>query len=100
MFLLSSIVLVWACVYCAKQLRRGSGKQVNTVYTAPGKLACITALEMLQAQRDELNEQLDTINSYLDAAPPEKERLRWIKERTRVYGQLAAVEQKIHKLTH
>lgn len=55
-------------------------------------------LEALQAQRDELQQQLDLINGALDAAPPEKERLRWLKERTRAYGQMATVESKISKL--
>ncbi len=60
-----------------------------------GKLA---TLEALRAQRDELNEQLEIINAALDAAPPEKKRLKWMKERSRVYGQLATVENKITKL--
>lgn len=60
-----------------------------------GKLA---TLEALQAQRDELNEQLEIINAALDAAPPEARRMKWMKERSRVYGQLATVESKISKL--
>ena len=58
----------------------------------------LATLEALQAQRGELQQQLDLINGVLDAAPPEKERLRWLKERTRAYGQLATVENKISKL--
>lgn len=58
----------------------------------------LATLSALQAQRDELQQQLDLINGALDAAPPEKERLRWLKERTRAYGQLATVETKISKL--
>ena len=58
----------------------------------------LATLAALQAQRGELQQQLDLINGALDAAPPEKERLRWLKERTRVYGQLATVESKISKL--
>ncbi len=58
----------------------------------------LATLAALQAQRDELQQQLDLINGALDAAPPEKERLRWLKERTRAYGQMATVEAKISKL--
>lgn len=58
----------------------------------------LATLAALQAQRDELRQQLDLINGALDAAPPEKERLRWLKERTRAYGQMATVEAKISKL--
>lgn len=58
----------------------------------------LATLAALQSQRDELQQQLDLINGALDAAPPEKERLRWLKERTRAYGQLATVEAKISKL--
>lgn len=60
-----------------------------------GKLA---TLEALQSQRCELTEQLEIINAALDAAPPEAKRLKWMKERSRVYGQLATVESKISKL--
>ena len=58
----------------------------------------LAALEALQAQRDELEDQLDLINAALDAAPPEAKRLRWMKERSRVYGQLATCERKISAL--
>lgn len=58
----------------------------------------LATLAALQAQRDELQQQLELINGALDAAPPEKERLRWLKERTRAYGQMATVESKISKL--
>lgn len=58
----------------------------------------LATLAALQAQRDELRQQLDLINGALDAAPPKKERLRWLKERTRAYGQMATVESKISKL--
>lgn len=58
----------------------------------------LATLAALQSQRSELQQQLDLINGALDAAPPEKERLRWLKERTRAYGQLATVESKISKL--
>lgn len=58
----------------------------------------LAALEALQAQRDELEDQLDLINAALDAAPPEEKRMKWMKERSRVYGQLAACESKISRL--
>lgn len=58
----------------------------------------LATLDALQAQRDELNEQLEIINAALDGAPPEAQRMRWMKERSRVYGQLATVESKISKL--
>lgn len=58
----------------------------------------LATLEALQSQRDELNEQLEIINAALDGAPPEAQRMKWLKERSRVYGQLATVENKITKL--
>lgn len=58
----------------------------------------LATLDALQRQRDELAEQLEIINTALDAAPPEAKRLKWLKERSRVYGQLATVESKISKL--
>lgn len=59
---------------------------------------CAAVLDALNAQRDELQQQLDIISGALDNAPPERERMKWLKERTRVYGQLASVEAKIQKL--
>lgn len=59
---------------------------------------CAAVLDALNAQRDELHQQLDIISGALDNAPPERERMKWLKERTRVYGQLASVEAKIQKL--
>lgn len=59
---------------------------------------CAAILDALNAQRDELHQQLDIISGALDNAPPERERMKWLKERTRVYGQLASVEAKIQKL--
>lgn len=59
---------------------------------------CAAILDALNAQRDELHQQLDIISGALDNAPPERKRMKWLKERTRVYGQLAGVEAKIQKL--
>lgn len=61
---------------------------------------CTAILDALNAQRDELHQQLDIISGALDNAPPERERMKWLKERMRVYGQLATVEAKISRLTN
>lgn len=72
-----------------KQDPRGQPDKIQT---------SLATLDALQCQREELTQQLELINNSLDNAPPEKERLKWLKERTRVYSQLASVEIKINKL--
>lgn len=99
------LFLAFLVLFC-KSIKRGAAvarsrakarHTAGTVTAAPRNLA---TLEALQAQRDELTEQLEIINTVLDAVPPEAKRLRWMKERSRVYGQLATVESKIYKLIH
>lgn len=60
-----------------------------------GKLA---SLEYLQEQRDILTDLLENIEFQLSMCPPEKQREKLLKDKARIYGQLATVESKISKL--
>lgn len=66
-----------------------------TVKPKPDNVAAMAACE---AQISELLEQLETIAAILDNAPPERERLRWMKERARIYGQIATAEARKTRL--
>lgn len=60
-----------------------------------GKLA---SLEYLQEQRDILTDLLENTEFQLSMCPPEKQREKLLKDKARIYGQLATVENKIAKL--
>ena len=60
-----------------------------------GKLA---SLEYLQEQRDILTDLLENTEFQLSMCPPEKQREKLLKDKARIYGQLATVESKISKL--
>lgn len=100
MAIIMLVIFFWAISAAVKAGKRKTRRVPATAtYTTPPEISSkLAVLEAFQAQRAELNEQLDVINAVLDAAPPEKERLRWMKERTRVYGQLATCESKISRL--
>lgn len=60
-----------------------------------GKLA---SMECLQEQRDILTDLLENTEFQLSMCPPEKQREKLLKDKARIYGQLATVESKITKL--
>lgn len=101
-------IFLWLIVKACKAVfRRGKRRTQSkrSKATAPAPAASkvsrsLAALEVLQAQRDELQDQLDLVNAALDAAPPEDKRIKWMKERTRIYGQLATCESKISRLCY
>ncbi len=92
------LYLICKAARAAIRTARTTARATPTTATANPVTRNLATLEALQAQRDELAEQLEIINAALDAAPPEAKRLKWMKERSRVYGQLATVESKITKL--
>lgn len=92
------LFLVCKGIKTAARTARTRTRATPTTATTNPVTRNLATLEALQAQRDELTEQLEIINAALDAAPPEAQRMRWMKERSRVYGQLATVESKISKL--
>ena len=93
------IVFILAIRAAVKAGKRSSRRAAWDAPPVPAKQAPprLAVLDALQNQRDELQNQLEIIDAALDNAPPEKDRLKWLKERTRVYGQLATVESKIQK---
>lgn len=95
---LAFLVLFYKAIKRGATAARSKAKTSRTVGTVTAASRNLATLEALQAQRDELAEQLEIINVALDAAPPEVKRLRWMKERARVYGNLATVESKIARL--
>lgn len=99
------LFFVFVCIVCkaiktAARKARSAARAKPTTATANPVTRNLATLEALQAQRDELTEQLEIINGALDGAPPEAQRMKWMKERSRVYGQLATIENKIYKLIH
>lgn len=58
----------------------------------------LASLENLQQQRDILTDLLENIDFQLQFIPPEKTREKLLKDKARLYGQLATVESKIQKL--
>ena len=54
----------------------------------------------LQAQRDDIADLLSEIEYKLDFAPTEQTRGKLLKDKIRLRGQLATVENKIYKLIH
>ena len=60
-----------------------------------GKLA---NMKCLQEQRDILTDLIDNTEFQLSMCPPEKQREKLLKDKARLYGQLATVESKISKL--
>lgn len=89
-----------AAPQAAQQPQSTPKPEPNPTPTRAPSAPCAAVLDALNAQRDELHQQLDIISGALDNAPPERERMKWLKERTRVYGQLAGVEAKISRLTN
>lgn len=92
------LFLVCKAIKTAAHTARNAAMETPTTAAVNPVSRNLATMEALQAQRDELEDQLDLINAALDAAPPEAQRMRWMKERSRVYGQLATVENKITKL--
>ena len=60
----------------------------------------LQTLYSLQAQRDVITDMLSEIDFKLDMCPGEKTREKLLKDKARIYGQLATVENKIYKLIH
>lgn len=58
----------------------------------------LASLEYLQEQRDILTDLLENTGFQLSMCPPEKQREKLLKDKARIYGQLATVESKISKL--
>lgn len=89
-----------AAPQAAQQPQSAPKPEPKPTPTRASSAPCAAVLDALNAQRDELHQQIDIISGALDNAPPERERMKWLKERTRVYGQLAGVEAKISRLTN
>lgn len=58
----------------------------------------LQTLYSLQAQRDTIADMLSEIDFKLDMCPGEKTREKLLKDKIRLRGQLATVENKIYKL--
>ena len=58
----------------------------------------LQTLYSLQAQRDTITDMLSEIDYKLDFCPGEKQREKLLNDKSRLYGQLATVENKIYKL--
>lgn len=79
----------------AKARRQRRGTPERGADPLAGKLA---SLEYLQEQRDILTDLLENTEFQLSMCPPEKQREKLLKDKAKIYGQLATVESKISKL--
>lgn len=77
--------------------RAGKRKPNNKSIPAESNLQ---TLYSLQAQRDDIADLLSEIEYKLDFAPAEQTREKLIKDKIRLRGQLATIENKIYKLIH
>lgn len=77
--------------------RAGKRKPNNKSIQAGNNLQ---TLYSLQAQRDIITDMLSEIDFKLDMCPGEKQREKLLKDKARLFGQLATIENKIYKLIH
>lgn len=77
--------------------RRASYTPPPPVKAAPKPKASAATLAALDDARQTLQQQLDIVQSILDSAPPEKQRIQLLRQQSTIYNQLANIESKIHK---
>lgn len=92
------LFIAFVVVFCKgikAAARAGKRKANNKAIPAKSNLQ---TLYSLQAQRDTITDMLSEIDFKLDMCPGEKQREKLLKDKSRLYGQLATVENKIYKL--
>lgn len=95
-----AVLVLFFLFYAAANLFKGSvkaGKRKLSNKAIPAK-SNLQTLYNLQAQRDDIADLLSEIEYKLDFAPTERTREKLIKDKIRLHGQLATVENKIYKL--
>lgn len=93
--LLFIVFVVLFCKGVKAAARAGKRKPNNKSIPAGNNLQ---TLYSLQAQRDDIADLLSEIEYKLDFAPTERTREKLLKDKIRLHGQLATVENKIYKL--
>ena len=94
------LFIAFVVVFCKcikATARAGKRKPNNKSIPAVNNLQ---TLLNLQAQRDDIADLLSEIEYKLDFAPNERTREKLIKDKIRLRGQLATIENKIYKLIH
>lgn len=94
------LFIAFVVVFCkgVKAAMRAWKRKANNKPNPAGNN--LQTLLNLQAQRDDIADLLSEVEYKLDFAPNERTREKLIKDKIRLRGQLATVENKIYKLIH